>query len=72
MVEQFKAYLMDEEKSELTVEKYLRDVGRFRAWLGNRALNKSLVLEYKGELVEQYVVVSVNSILSSINSYLSW
>lgn len=71
-MDKFKAYLIQEEKSELTVEKYLRDVQKFLLWLGSGELSKSAVLEYKAELVEQYAVVSVNSILSSINSYLSF
>lgn len=71
-MDKFKAYLIREEKSELTVEKYLRDVQKFLLWLGSEELSKSAVLEYKAELVEQYAVVSVNSILSSINSYLSF
>ena len=68
-MENFKAYLMDEEKSELTVEKYIRDVQRFQVWLDGKTLTKSLVLEYKNDLVERYAVVSVNSILSSLNCW---
>ena len=68
-MEQFKAYLADDEKSELTVEKYIRDVLRFKEWLGARELSKSLVLEYKTELIEKYAVASVNSILSSLNCW---
>ena len=71
-MENFKAYLVDEEKSELTVEKYIRDVQRFRVWLGQRELNKTEVLTYKNELVEQYAVVSVNSILSSLNCWFGY
>ncbi|MBR2310756.1 MAG: tyrosine-type recombinase/integrase [Oscillospiraceae bacterium] len=72
VMEQFKNYLIQEEKSELTVEKYLRDVRRFLSWLGDAELNKSGVLDYKSKLMEKYAVVSVNSILSSINSYLDF
>jgi len=68
----FKAYLIQEEKSELTVEKYVRDVQRFLLWLGDTELTKSRMLDYKTELVEQYAVASVNSILSSVNCYLSF
>ena len=71
-MEGFKAYLEDDEKSELTVEKYIRDVQRFRVWLGQRELSKSLVMEYKTELVEQYAVVSVNSILSALNCWFDY
>ena len=56
----------------MTVEKYVRDVQRFRHWLGERELCKSLVLEYKAELMEQYAVVSVNSILSSLNCWFDY
>lgn len=69
---QFKAYLIEEEKSELTIEKYIRDVDRFLRWLGTEELTKNKVLEYKAALIETYAVVSVNSILSSLNSYLSF
>ena len=72
IMEKFKTYLINEEKSELTVEKYLRDVRRFWAWAREKELTKSLVLEYKNELVEQYAVVSVNSIISSLNCYFNY
>lgn len=71
-MDEFKAYLIQEEKSELTVEKYIRDVQKFLLWLESEELDKGKVLAYKAELVEQYAVVSVNSIISSINSYLAF
>ena len=71
-MEAFKNYLIQEEKSDLTIEKYLRDAGRFLNWLGNRELNKSEVLVYKATLIERYTVVSANSMLSSVNVYLSF
>lgn len=71
-MEQFKAYLINEEKSELTVEKYIRDVRKFLTWLGTEELEKRKVLAYKAELVEQYAVASANSMISSVNSYLSF
>ncbi len=71
-LEAFKAWLMEEEKSPLTVEKYLRDVGLFLGWLGKRALNKNAVLAFKEILIEKYAPTSVNSMLSSLNCWLSW
>ena len=71
-MERFKAYLIEEEKSELTVEKYVRDVQRFLVWLGDAELSKGEVLDYKSELIETYAVVSVNSILSSLNCYFDY
>ena len=68
----FQSYLIEEEKSELTVEKYLRDAGKFLNWLGTEELTKSKVLEYKSMLMEHYAIASTNSMLSSINRYLSF
>lgn len=71
-MERFKAYLVEEEKSELTIEKYLRDAQRFLVWLGDAELTKSSVLDYKSKLIGEYTVVSVNSILSSLNCYFDY
>ena len=69
-MENFRAYLIREEKSELTVEKYLRDVRHFLTWLGEKELSKNQTLAYKAELLETYAVVSANSMLSALNAYL--
>lgn len=71
-IEQFKTYLIQEEKSPLTVEKYLRDVRFFLKWLNGRMIIKAEVLSYKEALMESYAVASVNSMLSSLNCYLNF
>ena len=68
----FQTHLLDEEKSKATLEKYLRDVRGFSEWLGDLFLDKSRVLEYKKYLSERYAVASVNSIISSLNSFFSY
>ena len=74
-IRKFESYLTDEEKSAATLEKYIRDVTAFAAWCNGRDICKGLVMEYKRELTERYAPASVNSILSSLNSfftYLEW
>ena len=71
-MENFREYLIQEEKSELTVEKYVRDVRQFLNWLGAAELSKTQTLAYKAELLEKYAVASVNSIISALNVYLSF
>ena len=68
IVKNFKLYLYEEERSENTIEKYMRDIRFFREWLGAGTLDKSVVLEYKRILCEKYLPTSVNSILSSLNA----
>ncbi len=70
-IERFKQYLLEEEKSQLTIDKYLRDVEKFAAFAKTENLTKTLVLQYKRYLVETgYAPRSVNSMLASINSLL--
>ena len=69
-LEEFNRYLLSEEKSALTREKYLRDVMAFLQWLDRRRITKDTVLAYKTDLIGRYAPASVNSILSSVNSYL--
>lgn len=69
MVVNFKRFLINEEKSLATLEKYIRDINAFREWLGARIVEKVRVLEYKAYLVENYAPASANSMLSSINSF---
>lgn len=67
----FRQHLIREEKSTATVEKYLRDVRAFSAFLGKNALTKDSVLAYKHHLQqENYAVRSINSMLASVNAYL--
>ena len=69
MLVNFKEFLIDEEKSLATLEKYMRDINTFCKWLGARLVKKVIVLEYKAYLVENYAPASANSMLSSINSF---
>lgn len=68
----YKQYLLENEKAAATVEKYTRDIGAFGKWLGGRELDKGAVLEYKEYLTEHYAPRSVNSVISSLNSYFEY
>lgn len=66
----FQKHLIQEEKSNITIEKYIHDVKDFYIFVNNRVLTKDVVIEYKTQLTEKYAVRSVNSKLASINSFL--
>ena len=75
LIQKFKTYLINEEKSSATLEKYIRDVIAFMQWLNDRVVKKVVVMEYKQNLIENYAPASANSMLSSINSffgYMEW
>lgn len=68
-IRQFRSYLLQEEKSQATVEKYLRDVRSFGLFLKERPVQKEVVLAYKAYLQENgYAIRSINSMLASLNS----
>lgn len=72
LIHSFKTYLIEEEKSENTIEKYTRDVTFFAIWLAGRDVTKILALEYKKELCEKYAPASVNAAISSLNSFFAF
>lgn len=68
----FKSGLMEEEKAQATIEKYVRDIFAFMQWLSGRTVEKQTVLEYKQKLIEKYAPASVNSVLSSLNKFFAF
>ena len=71
-IERFRNYLREEEKSENTLEKYIRDVTAFSAFC-NGAITKDTVIAYKQSLIDGgYAVRSINSMLASLNSLFSF
>ena len=72
----FREYLIREEKSTATIEKYLRDTNGFLEYAADREITKELAVAYKAELQKKnYAIRSINSMLASINSllvFLGW
>lgn len=75
-ISDFYKWLQSEEKSRNTIEKYIRDVTAFMAYLGGETITKDSVIAYKSKLInENYAVQSINSMLASLNSlfgFLGW
>lgn len=73
IIQRFEQHLRSEEKSQNTVEKYLRDVRAFIAYLDGNEVTKEAVIAYKNKLLsENYAIRSINSMLASINSLFSF
>lgn len=72
IIKKFKEYLVCEEKAKATAEKYIRDITAFAEWLCGDELSKAKILEYKEYLIENYAPASVNSVISSLNSFFDY
>ena len=70
-IKKFENYLIKEEKSSATIEKYLRDINAFFAFSGSE-IDKNTVIAYKNKITSEYAPRSVNSMLASINAFFTF
>ena len=70
----FKRHLIEEEKAENTIDKYLRDINEFYEWHNNsKIVTKDDLLDYKEYLKKSRLKVSsINSKISSLNAYFTY
>lgn len=68
-LKKFENYLKNEERSEATIEKYMRDVRFFAEFAGDAEITKEVILGYKSKLRESYAVSSANSMIAALNSF---
>lgn len=70
MIGNFESHLRSDEKSENTIEKYLRDVKAFWEFAGEVEVSKAVVMEFKASLAQNYEVTSANSMIAAVNAFL--
>ena len=73
----YQEYLYEEEKSEATIKKYMRDLGKLVLYAGGKEVTKKMVVGYKEYLrkKKKYKLTSINSFLVAANrlfEYLGW
>lgn len=69
----FRRHLREEEKSDATTQKYIRDVIAFKAFTSETEITKETVIAFKQQLMNDgYAVRSINSMLASLNSLFSF
>lgn len=72
LLSEYEANLRQQEKSEATIRKYMRDVKAFEKYVGKTTVTKSKVMDYKEQLLQQYEISSANSMIAAINSFFSF
>ena len=69
-LEQFTLWLRTEERSEGTVENYLRNLKSLKNWLDEEELTRETASKWKEHLIsEGYNPVTVNSMIAAVNTY---
>lgn len=70
LLNSFEKYLIENEKAEATIEKYMRDIRQFENYAAESILDKTVVLGYKSMLEQNYAIRSANSMLAALNAFL--
>lgn len=70
MMSSFENYLKENEKTQATIEKYTHDVRHFAKFVESNELDKAILLDYKGKLLQNYAVRSANSMIAALNAFL--
>lgn len=69
----FKQHLIQAERGQGTIEKYLRDLRMFRIWLNGQEVTKEAVIAWKLHLLESGLrPETVNSKLSALNGFFAF
>ncbi len=65
-------YLKEQERTEATIQKYIRDITALRTFLQDGIFTKARLLEWKAMLTASYAPVTVNGMLTSVNGFLNF
>lgn len=68
----FKKHLIEQERSQYTITKYIHDIKIFLEFVNKQTINKELVINFKSFLGERYAVSSANSMLAAVNGFLKF
>ena len=69
----FREHLVEEEREPATIEKYLRDVSGFAAWIGGQAVTKETVTRWKEQLAASGCQpVTINGKISAVNKFFAF
>ena len=69
----FRRHLKQEEREQSTIEKYVRDVKLFEAWLSGRRVTAEIVTDWKDYLrTKGYKPETINAKLSALNKFFAF
>ena len=77
MMDNYKRYLLEQEKSNATIEKYMRDLKKLKDYAHGRKIDKMLLIKFKEHLKDKrkYKTSSINSYIVAANrffEYVGW
>ena len=71
-LQDYKQFLLEQEKSENTITKYLSEADKLLRWLAGKEISKNNLLVYKQYLAYNHSPTGANAAISSVNNYLAF
>lgn len=71
-IERYRAYLIEQEKSNNTIISYLCSIIQFYDYLNGSDITKDKLIGYKSKLISMYKPATVNSKICAVNDYLQF
>ncbi len=71
-INDFEIYLINNEKSQATIKKYVREIKEFLCWLQEEEITKEKLIYYRKILLDKHKPQTVNIKLSAINTFLKF
>ena len=71
-LKQYICYLREKERSEATIQKYIRDIAALRTFLQDGIFTKARLMTWKEKLTASYAPATVNGMLMSVNGFLDF
>ena len=74
-IQSYQNHIYTQEKSQNTIDKYIRDIRTFTAWLQTQEqkdITKECVIRYKEHLEAKYMPASANSMLIALNGFFGY
>lgn len=74
MLDDFRNYLLEEERSTNTISKYLRDIRKFADFAQGEEVTKSLMVKFKEKLlyIDNYEISSINTFIIAVNRFMEY
>lgn len=71
-IQAYLQYLKEQERSQATIQKYTHDLEQLRQYVQDQPFTKTLLIEWKHQLLEKYTPASTNTKLAVLNGYLQF
>lgn len=71
-IRRYVLYLREQERAPATIQKYVHDLTALLDYLDGAPITKAALITWKEELAQRHAPATVNSMIATVNGFLSW